>query len=60
MNLFTAMLTTMALLASASAEAQTIVITRGGSRAVRPGPAENFTGGVRVQTLFEGRSIHDT
>ena len=36
MNLFTAMLTTMALLASASAEAQTIVITRGGSRAVRP------------------------
>ena len=53
MNLFTATLTTMALLASASTEAQTMVITRGGSRAVRPGPAENFTGGVRVEMLFE-------
>ena len=53
MNLFTAMLTTMALLASASAEAQKMVITRGGSRAVRPGPAEHFTGGVRVEMLFE-------
>jgi 4-carboxymuconolactone decarboxylase len=50
---FTAMFTTLALLASASPEAQTIVITRGGSRAVRPGPAENFTGGVRVEMLFE-------
>ena len=53
MNLFTAMLTTLALLASASAEAQTMVITRGGSRAVRPAPAENFTGSVRVEMLFE-------
>ena len=35
------------------AEAQTVIITRGGSRAVRPGPAENFTGGVRVEMLFE-------
>jgi 4-carboxymuconolactone decarboxylase len=34
-------------------EAQTIVITRGGSRTVRPGPAENFTGSVRVEMLFE-------
>ncbi len=49
----TAMFTTLALLASASPEAQTIVITRGGSRAVRPGPTENFTGGVRVEMLFE-------
>ena len=53
MNLFTAMLTTLALLSSASTEAQTIVITRGGSRPVRPAPAENFTGGVRVEMLFE-------
>ena len=30
-----------------------MVITRGGSRAVRPGPAENFTGGARVEMLFE-------
>jgi 4-carboxymuconolactone decarboxylase len=52
-NLFTAMLTTMALLASASMDAQTMVISRSGSRAVRPGPAENFTGGVRVEMLFE-------
>jgi hypothetical protein len=43
----------LALLASASATAQTIVVTRSGSRAVRPAPAENFTGGVRVEMLFE-------
>ena len=53
MKLFTAILTTIALLTSAPTEAQTIIITRGGSRAVRPGPAENFTGGVRVEMLFE-------
>ncbi len=53
MSPFTARLTTMALLASASTEAQTIVVTRGGSRDVRPAPAENFTGGVRVEALFE-------
>ena len=39
--------------ASALAEAQQVVITRSGSRAGRPGPAENFTGGVRVEMLFE-------
>jgi len=48
MNPFTAMLMTMALLAPAATAAQTIVITRGGSRDVRPGPTENFTGGVSV------------
>ena len=53
MNPLTTMLTIVALLASASAEAQTIAVTRGGSRAVRPGPAENFTGGVHVEMLFE-------
>jgi 4-carboxymuconolactone decarboxylase len=52
MKLLTAMLGMICLLAPAT-EAQTIVITRGGSRAVRPGPAENFTGGVRVEMLFE-------
>jgi len=30
-----------------------IVITRAGSRAVRTAPAENFTGSVRVEMLFE-------
>ena len=53
MNLFLGMLAATALLASASAEAQSLTITRDGSRAVRPGPAENFTGSVRVEMLFE-------
>ena len=50
---FTATLTMLALVASASTAAQTMVISRGGSRAVRPGPAANFTGDVRVEMLFE-------
>jgi 4-carboxymuconolactone decarboxylase len=33
--------------------AQTMVIARGGSRNVRPGPEANFTGEVRVEMLFE-------
>ena len=53
MNLFLGMLAATALLASASPEAQSVTITRDGSRAVRPGPAENFTGSVRVEMLFE-------
>ena len=53
MNPFTVMLTTIALIAAASLEAQKIDVTRGGSRAVRPGPAANFTGDVRVEMLFE-------
>ena len=53
MNLCMAILATTALLASASADAQSLTITRNGSRAVRPGPAENFTGSVRVEMLFE-------
>jgi 4-carboxymuconolactone decarboxylase len=50
---FTATLTMLALFASAWMEAQTMVITRGGSRAIRTGPATNFTGEVRVEMLFE-------
>jgi 4-carboxymuconolactone decarboxylase len=42
----------LVLLAWASTETQ-MIITRGGSRAVRPGPAANFTGEVRVEMLFE-------
>jgi hypothetical protein len=53
MNLFTAMFTTMALLVSASTEAQTLIISRGDSRPDRPAPAENFADGVRVEPLFE-------
>lgn len=48
-----ALLLTVALLASSSTAAQTLAIARGGSRPVTPAPAENFTGGVRVETLFE-------
>jgi 4-carboxymuconolactone decarboxylase len=44
---------TVALLAAASAEAQSIVVSRGGSRPVRPAPAQNFTGSVQVEMLFE-------
>jgi 4-carboxymuconolactone decarboxylase len=47
------MLATICLVGSASIEAQTIVVTRGGSRPTRPGPAENFTGSVLVEMLFE-------
>ena len=54
-----AMLMTMALLASAPAEAQTLVITRGWSRPVQPAPAANFTGGARVETLFEALALSD-
>ena len=50
---FTTTLTMLALLASASVEAQTMVISRAGSRAIRPGPTTNFTGEVRVEMLFE-------
>ena len=53
MNPFVPMLTILVLVASASTAAQTVMIERGGSRPVRPGPAENFTGGVRVERLFE-------
>ena len=51
MSRFMTMLTMLVLVAST--EAQMIVITRGGSRAVRTAPAENFTGSVRVEMLFE-------
>src|SRR5215204_769577 len=53
MTLLTAVLTTMTLLASAVTEAQTLTITRGGSRPVRQAPAENFTGAAHVDMLFE-------
>jgi 4-carboxymuconolactone decarboxylase len=50
---FITTLTMLAMLASASMEAQTMLITRAGSRAIRPGPTTNFTGEVRVEMLFE-------
>ena len=59
MNPLTASLMAIALLASAPTEAQTLVITHGGSRPVQPGPAENFSGGVRVESLFEALAPSD-
>jgi len=53
MVMFTARVTVLAVLAAASANGQALVISRGGSRPVRPAPAQNFTGGVQVEMLFE-------
>jgi 4-carboxymuconolactone decarboxylase len=53
MRWFTAALTAMALLAAGSLDAQTLVMTHGGSRPVRPAPPQNFTGSAHVEMLFE-------
>jgi 4-carboxymuconolactone decarboxylase len=53
MTLLTAVFMTMTLLAPAVTQAQTLTITRGGTRTVRQAPAENFTGIARVEMLFE-------
>jgi 4-carboxymuconolactone decarboxylase len=53
MHRFTVMLTAIALLAPHTVRAQTLVISRSGSRPVRPAPAQNFTGSVQVEMLFE-------
>lgn len=50
-----AILPTMIVLTSVTAGAQTLSITRSGSRPVRQAPADNFTGPARVETLFETR-----
>ena len=42
-----------ALPAASVQNSQAIKITRSGSQASRPGPAENFTGSVRVDTPFQ-------
>lgn len=43
------------LLATAPSQAQTLSIARRDARAIRQGPADNFTGTARVDTLFETR-----
>ena len=53
MILFTATLAMFALVASSATEAQTPVISRGGSRPTGPAPVESFTGDVRIERLFE-------
>ncbi len=52
MKLLAATVLSLSLVASASAHAQTITITRSGSQPSRQGPAENFTGSVRVEAPF--------
>lgn len=59
MNRFTTMVTACAILAAASADAQSLVISRGGSRPVRQAPAANFTGRALVETLFEAIAPSD-
>jgi 4-carboxymuconolactone decarboxylase len=43
----------IALFAAVSVDAQSLIISRGGSRPVRPAPAQNFTGTAQVEMLFE-------
>lgn len=43
----------IAVLTAAVANAQPLVISRAGSRPVNPAPAQNFTGAVQVEMLFE-------
>src|SRR5688500_14825878 len=50
---FIPMFAAVVMLGSALAEAQSIAITRAGSRPVRSGPAENFTGAARIEMLFD-------
>src|SRR6266511_1783405 len=71
MKLLAATVLSLSLLASASVHAnqagaaapptasgpdpQTVIITRSGSQPSRQGPAENFTGSVRVDPLFQAK-----
>jgi len=53
MNRFTVTLAALAMLSSASIGAQQVTVSRGGSRPVASAPAQNFTGSVQVERLFE-------
>ena len=52
MKLFAATMASLTLIASASVVAQDLDIKRNGSRPSNKGPAETFTGAVRVDPLF--------
>ena len=57
MKLVVATVVSLSLLASASSESSlAIKVTRSGSQASRPGPAEYFTGSVRVDPLFDANA----
>lgn len=49
----TAAVSLLVLVTPASTPGQALDIARGGSRVVRPGPADQFTGDVRVEMLFD-------
>jgi len=53
MTLLTTSVTTLCLIASVTARAQTITITHAGSRPSQPAAAEHFTGSVRVEFLAQ-------
>jgi 4-carboxymuconolactone decarboxylase len=50
----------LCLLASSVVDAQQITISRAGSQPARQGPAEYFTGSVRVDPLFESKDAPHT
>jgi quercetin dioxygenase-like cupin family protein len=57
MKLVVATVVSLCLLASTSSESsQAIKVTRSGSQPSRPGPAEYFTGSVRVDPLFDANA----
>ena len=57
MKLFAATTLTLSLFASAFAQTnQAIKITRSGSQPSQQAPAENFTGSVRVEPLFQANA----
>ena len=59
MTMFAATATAITALAAAVASAQPLVISRARSRPVRPAPAQNFTGSVKVEMLFEALDPSD-
>jgi len=57
MRFVVATVVSVCLLASASGESsQALKVTRSGSQPSRPGPAEYFTGSVRVDPLFDANA----
>ncbi|MEA2490705.1 MAG: hypothetical protein QOH21_2497, partial [Acidobacteriota bacterium] len=53
MKVVVAIVVSLCLLNSKVMSAQTVSIARSGSQSSRQGPAENFTGSVRVDPLFQ-------
>ena len=56
MRLLAATVISLCLVASSSESSQSITVTRSGSQPSRQGPAENFTGSVRIDPLFNANA----